>query len=367
LKTAIDWLLLVIGAIAALSGAFMMWAGADIIQVERGWAHFIAGAALFSGGLVAVAIVWSAIRLRGSLSEAFASAPPDRFVESQSIDGAPAVEPAQIHTSAAEATVAAIGTTAVAAVILSEFETPPKAMEHPDEPAPEEPPSQPKKRFDPFGAFSRARQAESEVAPSPVEPLAAPDVKTELPGQDPGQDKRPTIDDLFYNARTPPTPAPQPDFDLGLADALEPPTPAPAPSSLRLPEASAETVHIEPEPVPEAPGEEIAAEPAPAPAPSKPERNEDDDWLAETARALDLELGRSTVSEAPPPSAESAQPQPQPADEEARLEAKVIGRYTSGDTNYVMFSDGSIEAQTPDGAMRFGSLIELRRFVEQRT
>lgn len=44
----------------------------------------------------------------------------------------------------------------------------------------------------------------------------------------------------------------------------------------------------------------------------------------------------------------------------------MTGRYSSGDTNYTMYDDGSIEAQTPDGTMRFASLLELRRFVEQR-
>ena len=44
----------------------------------------------------------------------------------------------------------------------------------------------------------------------------------------------------------------------------------------------------------------------------------------------------------------------------------MVGRYSSGDTNYLMFADGSIEAQTPEGVMRFASLTELKRFVETR-
>ena len=53
----------------------------------------------------------------------------------------------------------------------------------------------------------------------------------------------------------------------------------------------------------------------------------------------------------------AAPPKPEPA---------VVGRYSSGDTNYLMFADGSIEAQTPEGVMRFSSLTELKRFVEKR-
>jgi hypothetical protein len=43
--------------------------------------------------------------------------------------------------------------------------------------------------------------------------------------------------------------------------------------------------------------------------------------------------------------------------------AVVVGTYNSGDNRYVMFSDGSIEAQTPSGVFRFRSLDELKEFI----
>ncbi len=43
--------------------------------------------------------------------------------------------------------------------------------------------------------------------------------------------------------------------------------------------------------------------------------------------------------------------------------ATVVGTYNSGDNKYVMFSDGSIEAQTPGGVFRFKSLDELKEFI----
>ena len=43
--------------------------------------------------------------------------------------------------------------------------------------------------------------------------------------------------------------------------------------------------------------------------------------------------------------------------------ATIIGTYNSGDNKYVMFSDGSIEAQTPSGTFRFQSLEELKEFI----
>jgi hypothetical protein len=41
----------------------------------------------------------------------------------------------------------------------------------------------------------------------------------------------------------------------------------------------------------------------------------------------------------------------------------VVGTYNSGGNAYVMFSDGSIEADTPSGHYRFKSLDELKDFI----
>ena len=50
-------------------------------------------------------------------------------------------------------------------------------------------------------------------------------------------------------------------------------------------------------------------------------------------------------------------------DSDASRPAVVVGTYNSGDNKYVMFSDGSIEAQTPSGVFRFKSLDELKEFI----
>ena len=42
----------------------------------------------------------------------------------------------------------------------------------------------------------------------------------------------------------------------------------------------------------------------------------------------------------------------------------VVGRYASGGNTYVMFEDGSIEAETPQGRFTFASLDELKAFVD---
>ncbi len=41
----------------------------------------------------------------------------------------------------------------------------------------------------------------------------------------------------------------------------------------------------------------------------------------------------------------------------------VVGRYTFGGSNYVLFDDGSIESETEEGVRRFASLAELRKHM----
>ena len=41
----------------------------------------------------------------------------------------------------------------------------------------------------------------------------------------------------------------------------------------------------------------------------------------------------------------------------------VVGTYNSGGNFYIMYSDGSIEAETPAGKFRFLSLDELKDFI----
>ncbi|HEV2541585.1 MAG TPA: hypothetical protein VGU70_02350 [Methylobacterium sp.] len=56
----------------------------------------------------------------------------------------------------------------------------------------------------------------------------------------------------------------------------------------------------------------------------------------------------------------SQEPEPKEAIAEER---HAVGSYASGANTYVMFSDGSIEADTPRGRFTFGSLDELKSFV----
>ena len=46
------WTVAGAGALLCISGIYALMTGDSIIQVERGWATFIAGAVLFSAGVV---------------------------------------------------------------------------------------------------------------------------------------------------------------------------------------------------------------------------------------------------------------------------------------------------------------------------
>ncbi len=79
----------------------------------------------------------------------------------------------------------------------------------------------------------------------------------------------------------------------------------------------------------------------------------------------DVEAEREPHRDREPAAAEIDQ-QPFAEDEATSGEAgpaTIIGTYNSGDNKYVMFSDGSIEAQTPSGTFRFQSLDELKEFI----
>lgn len=66
----------------------------------------------------------------------------------------------------------------------------------------------------------------------------------------------------------------------------------------------------------------------------------------------------------PPPVPVTLEAQPYPTElPEPPPAPTVVGRYASGGNAYVMFSDGSVQADTPSGRHRFNSLEELRSFV----
>jgi hypothetical protein len=64
-------------------------------------------------------------------------------------------------------------------------------------------------------------------------------------------------------------------------------------------------------------------------------------------------------------------PQPAPAESAAHEAAGELEElqparsFSVGDTSFVVFTDGTIEARTPKGARRFGSMEEVRSYLEE--
>ena len=125
---------------------------------------------------------------------------------------------------------------------------------------------------------------------------------------------------------------------------------------------------------------EPAHEPEPVTLPIAEERDEAR-IAAQTPAAEPIGLRSFLDDPAPapvaetPPEPEAVKPAPQEiAAEETRAqepepeasapeERHAVGSYASGANTYVMFSDGSIEADTPRGRFTFASLDELKTFV----
>src|SRR5665213_1227195 len=111
--------------------------------------------------------------------------------------------------------------------------------------------------------------------------------------------------------------------------------------------------------------------PAIAPAPAKPNEPSpatfEDAWpQQERARSVDVRRSTRTPSTfaAPNPAADRAGQPPRREEPQAVtvLKAGVVDGMA-----YSLYSDGSIEAQMPEGMMRFGSIDELRAHLDQRT
>jgi hypothetical protein len=119
------------------------------------------------------------------------------------------------------------------------------------------------------------------------------------------------------------------------------------------------------------PGLASSAAPPPPESSEAPPATFDDAWpRAERARAADSPLPRSgrapsTFTEANA-AAPAADRDPPAAPSEAELPVTVLKSGVVDGMAYSLYSDGSIEAQMPEGMMRFASIDELRAHLDQR-
>jgi hypothetical protein len=402
------WTVAGAGVLLCAAGVYALITGASIIQVERGWATFIAGAVLLGAGLIVIGIaalmgridrLTELLRLAMTPNEAPWSPEPRAADEQQqdlhdapppprevAVDPLPTTESLRTQQPAAPVFQAPpqppqrdpVREERPAALRDFQFVFPP-AEATPEAPA--EPPAavQPSAPVEALALVESPAPVESppEEAPEPIQPREKPAYgrpsrmewlrrgKTESAPAAPEpavEDPAPVLASHDEHV-APAEPAAESAEPLGIVE-------APAESEL----AVVEVAEAEPEPVPEQ-----------APAPQAPVSTPDpfgSDWLERALAGADEEdeptirLGRrasnakneSTLAEEPAPAPVQSTDEPEAeADGPSTTPAPVeIGRYRANDVAYVMFSDGSITAETPAGASyRFNSLPELRAFIER--
>jgi hypothetical protein len=170
-------------------------------------------------------------------------------------------------------------------------------------------------------------------------------------------------------AVSPPAAAREPEPTAGLQDLGAEPIAQPPPS----PPATAMASALAARPFTDAVREALAVPPEPAapPTPPTPPTSSEDDAattmpppVAEESVASFAEGGDVGGEHAPVPeedAAPGAEEEAGPAEPSA--EQSVVGSYSSGENSYVMYSDGSIQADTPAGRFSFASLDELKLFL----
>ncbi len=383
------YLVLGLGIVMAVLGGAAIANGYPIIQVERGWAGVIAGAALLAGGVVTFSlgiVVRSLASVRdalfaGAASPAYARAPAEPAFAGATARMAMPAAPQPTPATAAAVGLGAIGAAALgheAPVYQTDLETAasahdPEPIAHDHEPVQD------------GGGYPQAGHPGAHPATDIADGYALETPSTpqhDLPlsaGAPPGDwlDRAFSELDLHVPEHAPPQEAPHPPRTP--AEALEPetvpPTPAyqPAPAEPGHPrtEHVAEPQPAEPElaehPVAES-AEFVDHAPEPAAiehADHTPVEHVEDAAYREAALApvADvLEADRYPAAEPSPHRRED--PVAAAAPVGAEPSSPVIGRYEADGTSYTMYADGAIEAQSSAGVYRFASMAELKAFIE---
>lgn len=301
------YVLLIFGIALVFVGAYAIYTGYGIIEVERGWASVIAGATGLTGGIITIALAWimrSLDRLRAA-------------VEAREVQFAQAG--AQLARELAEPS-----DLAVTSATLSIRENAPGQIR--EEPifgpdiaeivAWDSEPSAPPVPPVPSPAASRAPEPAAKIPPLPRAASAFASAAAKARIEPPGE---PSINELWRRVGV--------NLDAAKSEKPGNPPEAAAPNRQR-PEAGSEA--------------------------------ESTDWLDQALARFDAAGPESAeISDQAPPFAPNSSPE-QPAD----LQPEVIGRYEAEGTAYVMYSDGSIDAQSEEGILRFKSMAELKAFFQ---
>jgi hypothetical protein len=302
--------LLALAVAMILGGLLTTFFGWDIVLVERGWTMVIAGSVIAASGAILLGIaaaVSKLSRIQTLLSE---------IQESSEQEAIAAASPSLAGLSLAAASGGVIAAAAVA----------------------------------------EAEETEAKDEAQPVLPLFGDEDRSERDGstvQAAEWPEPPRLDEpvLPFPPRTTPAPAPlrdEDETDMKVPDFL-------------LAERGRD-VDEEPRVTDGADIYNRDLEEAREPeADERDERADRGETLADAESEHELETA-SEIAPAPVQPDLEEEPEEEIAPD-ASEPATVVGTYNSGDNKYVMFSDGSIEAQTPSGVFRFKSLDELKEFI----
>ena len=312
------WLVIAMGSIAAALGAVYAYSGLDYIQIERGWTAVIAGMGLVSAGIIVIAIGILTLQL-GKIVRLLKGATQSLAVEDGFLpdDEQPADE-AQPEAAEAELAVA----DAPVAVSLPQAQGPVTPSARPD----------------------LSKQPPQPVKPDsglPVEDKTSAAVTTSaLSAED-----RISLDWL----------------EVAISDLKEPQGSAPV--QARAENAAVPPQSVAAKPVVEVPSVAVSYTPPGAGLP----RQKPFMPVMPDAAVKPQEQPKPEI--APPDRTKAAPMQtalPDPVKSEPLVhEPSVVGRYEAAGTSYAMYSDGSVEAENEHGIFRFGSMAELRAFIEQ--
>jgi hypothetical protein len=373
-----SYLVFALGTLLSLCGAFAIYAGYGIIQVERGWAGVIAGATALSCGIVTIALGFILHSLSGlhallktgkglpplprELSEDEAgklraepglAVNPEASMVSETGPPPAAMPPAaslrtwpqrptRPNLTLARNFLKSRGTVLPAArgTPESDFAVPKLPLVSRAAPivsqADIEPPSEPG-----FAIPAEAAKAEDDAKPRPASGPAveAPAEPAWNANGEPGLFDDDKAKEAPIEARLQETP-------IGPG---EPATESGPRVTLPAEMASIDAIFgedhlIQPDPALDA-GQEGAK---PSPEAIAPAR---------------LGPAPPIVSETPP-AADLPEPSPPAAAAASEAGLAIVGRYESEGTSYVMFADGSIEARSERGVFHFQSMAELKAFME---
>jgi hypothetical protein len=333
-------ILLPLGVISAVAGLVLIGFGVPIKEFTLGNTLIIAGTTAFTGGLVVVGIA-AAVRQLNRIANALASRPPVAA-------GRPARSPEP-----------------EAPPVVARAAAPPQPQRGRAQPAPK-PPEQPVQQ-EPPPVYA--------PIPSVVPPAPLPE---EMPAV---ARPRPNVFALGRGAEAPAHAEP----DIPMPQVVAPRAPAarPVPTAEVAPEPKFTPTEAPPwvannggasQPPLTAPAD---MRPVPEPKPAeRPARSSPFDAVW-PARARP---GKTATAEAP----RAAEVEPDPREAAAAEERRELARVVSAEPRqpeprqvsilksgvidgmaYTLYTDGSIEAQLPQGTMRFASIEELRVYLEQ--